>query len=158
MTANTTALVGLAYQALGRRIVEGVNAAGFPNRPSHSSVMAHIDVDGGTRLTTLADRANITPQAVGELVDDLERLGYVSRRPDPRDRRAKRVVLTELGKASVAAAMTTIANLEKELEQLLGSDAATALHEQLVKIVDWGGSAADHSGSGTRYGDLPHGQ
>jgi DNA-binding MarR family transcriptional regulator len=131
---NTTALLGLAYQALGRRIVDGVNAAGYPNRPAHSNVMAHIDIDGGTRLTTLAERANMTPQAVGELIDDLERLGYVARAPDADDRRAKRIVLTERGHGSVAAAMATIADLEGNLERLLGADELAILHDQLSRI------------------------
>jgi len=131
---NTTALLGLAYMTLGHRIVDGVIAAGFPQRPAHSAVMAHIDIEGGTRLTTIAARANITPQAVGELVDDLERQGYVVRRPDPDDRRAKRIVLTERGLACVAAALSTIATLEAELEGLLGSAALAQLHDMLGRI------------------------
>ena len=132
---NTTALLGLAYMSLGHRIVEGVNAAGFPQRPAHSAVMAHIDIEGGTRLSTIAARANITPQAVGELVDDLERLGYVVRQPDPDDRRAKRIVLTDRGRKSVTAALDTIATLEAELEDLLGSDQLAALHDSLSRIL-----------------------
>ena len=132
---NTTALLGIAYVSLGRRIVEGVVAAGFPQRAAHSAVMAHIDIDGGTRLTTIAARSNITPQAVGELVDDLERLGYVVRRPDPDDRRAKRVVLTDRGRGCVAAALNTIAALEAELEALLGSASVAALHDSLDRII-----------------------
>lgn len=135
---NTTALLGLAYMRLGHRIVDGVIAAGFPQRPAHSAVMAHIDIKGGTRLTTIATRANITPQAAGELVDDLERLGYVVRRPDPDDRRAKRIVLTERGRACVAAALSTIASLEAELEDLLGSAALAELHDTLSRIVTAG--------------------
>ena len=142
-SSNTTALLGLAYMSLGHRIVDGVIAAGFPQRPAHSAVMAHIDIEGGTRLTTIAGRANITPQAVGELVDELERLGYVVRRPDPRDRRAKRIVLTERGHASVAAALSTIATLEAELEDLLGSEALTDLHDLLGRIVIAGGRSGD---------------
>jgi len=121
--------------SLGHRIVEGVNAAGFPQRPAHSAVMAHIDIDGGTRLSTIAARANITPQAVGELVDDLERLGYVVREPDPDDRRAKRIVLTDRGRESVAAALDTIATLEAELEALLGADRLAELHDTLSRIL-----------------------
>jgi DNA-binding MarR family transcriptional regulator len=120
---------------LGRRIVEGVNSAGFLQRPAHSAVMAHIDIDGGTRLSTIAMRANITPQAVGELVDDLERIGYVVRQPDPHDRRAKRIVLTDRGRESVAAALDTIATLEAELEDLLGSDKLAELHDSLSRIL-----------------------
>ena len=121
--------------SLGRRIVEGVNAAGFFQRPAHSAVMAHIDIEGGTRLSTIAARANITPQAVGELVDDLERLGYVVRQPDPDDRRAKRIVLTDRGRKSVTAALDTIATLEAELENLLGSDKLAELHDSLGLIL-----------------------
>ena len=140
---NTTALLGLAYMSLGHRIVDGVIAAGFPQRPAHSAVMAHIDIEGGTRLTTIAARANITPQAVGELVDDLERLGLVVRRPDPDDRRAKRIVLTEQGQACVAAALSTIATLEAELEGLLGSAALAQLHDMLSRIATAGRKSGD---------------
>jgi DNA-binding MarR family transcriptional regulator len=129
--------------SLGHRIVDGVVAAGFPQRPAHSAVMAHIDVEGGTRLTTIAARANITPQAVGELVDDLERLGHVVRRPDPDDRRAKRIVLTERGQACVAAALSTIATLEAELEGLLGSAALAQLHDMLGRIATGGRKSGD---------------
>jgi DNA-binding MarR family transcriptional regulator len=134
-SANTTALLGLAYVALGRQIVEGVVAAGFPQRPAHSAVFAHIDLEGGTRLTTLAARANITPQAIGELVDDLEGQGYVRRRPDPDDRRAKRIVLTARGRASVDAAQHTIAGLEAALRDTLGDRELKRLHEALEAIV-----------------------
>jgi DNA-binding MarR family transcriptional regulator len=132
---NTVALLGEAYSALGHKIVAGVVDAGFPQRPAHSGVFAHIDVEGGTRLTELARRANITPQAMGELVDDLEQMGYVARRPDPRDRRAKLIVLTPRGVACVQAAFVTIAGIEGRLEQLLGERALLALREALNRII-----------------------
>jgi DNA-binding MarR family transcriptional regulator len=135
--------MGLAYMALGHRIVAGINAAGFPQRPAHSAVMAHIDVEGGTRLTAIAARANITPQAVGELVDDLERLGYVVREPDPDDRRAKRIVLTRRGRDTVAAALQTISELEAQIKGLIGSERLANLHESLRAIVDEMGRPAE---------------
>ena len=141
--ANTTALLGLAYMCLGHRIVDGVASAGFPQRPAHSAVFAHIDLAGGTRLTTLAIRANITPQAMGELVDDLERLGYVLRQPDPDDRRAKRIVLTPRGVACVAAAIRTIAGIEADLKSLLGTAGLAALHDALSSIV--GGASVQNT-------------
>ena len=90
---NTIAMLGHAYSLLGFRIVDGVVGAGFPQKPSHSAVFAQIRAEG-SRLTELARGANMTPQAMGELVDELEALGYVERRPDPTDRRAKLIVLT----------------------------------------------------------------
>lgn len=143
---NTTALLGLAYMKLGHRIVDGVVSAGFPQRPAHSAVFAHIDVESGTRLSTLAARANITPQAMGELVDDLERLDYIVRRPDPDDRRAKRIILTERGRACVAAAQRTIAGIEAELETLLGRRQLGVVHRALQRIIadDEGVESATH--------------
>jgi DNA-binding MarR family transcriptional regulator len=132
---NTVALLGEAYSSLGHQIVSGVVEAGFPQRPAHSGVFAHIDVEGGTRLTELARRANITPQAMGELVDDLEQMGYVSRRPDPKDRRAKFIALTPRGVACVQAAFETIAGIEGRLERLLGKEQLMALRETLNRII-----------------------
>lgn len=132
---NTTALLGLAYRALGHRIVADVTLAGFPQRPAHSAVFAHIDVDEGTRLTTLASRATMTPQALGELVDDLEGQGYVRRRPDPDDRRAKRIVLTDRGRAAVVAGQETIARIEAELRAAIGGRRMDQLHATLLEVL-----------------------
>ena len=67
---------GRAYSLLGFRIVDGVVGAGFPRKPAHSAVFAQIAAEG-SRLTDLARRANMSPQAMGELVDELEQLDYV---------------------------------------------------------------------------------
>src|SRR5919197_6479996 len=94
---NTVAMLGRAYSLLGFQIVDGVVGAGFPQKPSHSAVFAQIKLEG-SRLSDLARGANMTPQAMGELVDALEELGYVVRRPHPTDRRAKLIVLTPKGR------------------------------------------------------------
>ena len=140
---NTTAVLGFAYMSLGHRIVDGVNAAGYPQRPAHSAVMAHIDVEGGTRLTTIASRANVTPQAAGVRHSPVGQGRRPARRPDPDDRRAKRVVLTERGQACVDAALGTIASLEAELEDLLGPAAVADLHDTLSRIVAAGRTSRD---------------
>jgi DNA-binding MarR family transcriptional regulator len=128
-------LLGAAYRVLGLRIVEGVRAAGFPQRAAHSAVFANIDVPAGTRLTVLARRATMTPQAMGELVDDLERLGYVRRVPDPVDRRAKLVVLTPRGRGSVEAAMAVIGTIDADLTTLLGDRGHASMQTGLRKII-----------------------
>jgi DNA-binding MarR family transcriptional regulator len=131
---NTAALLGEAYSRLGHRIVDGVIAAGFQQRPAHSGVFAHIDL-AGTRLTELAARANMTPQAMGELVDDLERLGYVERQPDPTDRRAKLIVLTNRGRDCMRAAFEAISRIESGLDTLLGPQGLVRLREDLRRII-----------------------
>jgi DNA-binding MarR family transcriptional regulator len=132
---NTTDLLGRAWSTLGHQIVDGVVGAGYPQRPAHSGVFAHIDLDG-TRLTDLAARANMTPQAMGELVDDLERLGYVRRRPDPSDRRAKLIVPTALGYGALQAAFDTIGGIEQRLEDVLGLRKLADLRKMLVRIIE----------------------
>jgi DNA-binding MarR family transcriptional regulator len=97
-------------------------------------VFAHIDMDG-TRLTDLATRANMTPQAMGELVDDLEGLGYVRRVPDPSDRRAKLIVPTEIGYGCLQAAFDTIGGIERRLEDLIGPRRLAELRKILSRIV-----------------------
>jgi DNA-binding MarR family transcriptional regulator len=132
---NTVAMLGQAYSLLGFRIVDGVVGAGFPQKPSHSAVFAQID-PAGTRLSELARGANMSPQAMGELVDELESLGYVVRRPDPRDRRAKLIVLTRKGQACVEAGRATIEYLEDEITQRLGQRGHRQLRRMLEKLLD----------------------
>ena len=64
-------MLGQAYSLLGFRIVDGVVGSGHPIKPSHSAVFAQIE-PGGSRLTKLAAGANITPQSMGVIVDELE--------------------------------------------------------------------------------------
>lgn len=131
---NTISMLGRAYSLLGFQIVDGVVGAGFPQKPSHSAVFAQIRPEG-SRLTELARRANMTPQAMGQLVDELEDLGYVKRRPDPTDRRAKRIVLTPRGKECVAAGISTIRNIEARIDEILGTDGHAELRRLLSDLL-----------------------
>jgi DNA-binding MarR family transcriptional regulator len=132
---NTTYLVEQAGARLERRVTAGVAAAGHPIRLAHSRVFVNIDRHG-TRLTTLAERALMTPQAMGELVDDLADRGYLERLPDPSDRRAKLIVLTELGYEALQAAFDTIIDLEAELEALLGRDQLLRFRAVLRQVAE----------------------
>jgi DNA-binding MarR family transcriptional regulator len=127
-------MLGQAYSLFGFQIVDGVVGAGFPQKPKHSAVFAQIEPDG-SRLTELAQRANITPQSMGELVDDLQELGYVTREPDPSDRRAKLIVLTDEGRAAVEAGRQTIVGLEQRISEILGETGHQALREMLIKLL-----------------------
>jgi DNA-binding MarR family transcriptional regulator len=128
-------MLGKAYSLLGFDIVDGVVGAGYPQKPSHSAVFAQIRPEG-SRLTELARGANMSPQAMGEIVDELEQLGYVQRQPDPTDRRAKLIVLTDRGRACVAAGMQTIQGIEERLTEVLGERGHAQLHRLLTKILD----------------------
>lgn len=133
--ANTIALLGRAYSLLGFKIVDGVVGAGYPQKPSHSAVFAQIRSEGN-RLTDLARGANMTPQAMGELVDELEELGYLERRPDPTDRRAKLIVLTDRGHACIAAGIATIEGIEQRIDEVLGTRGHAQLRRLLTKLLE----------------------
>ncbi len=80
-----------------RRIWQQLGARGYPDvRPSHSAVFANLGM-GAVRVTELAERAQVTQQAMGKMLKELERMGYVSRGVDSGDKRAKEIRLTQRG-------------------------------------------------------------
>ncbi|MDX8149005.1 MarR family winged helix-turn-helix transcriptional regulator [Lentzea sp. BCCO 10_0061] len=90
-------------------------------RPRHGAVLAYI-AGTGTRASELSERSGQHKQVIGTLIDELERLGYVTRQPDPADRRAKLVVPTDLGRDQMVQARRIIADIENRLAQLVGPD------------------------------------
>jgi DNA-binding MarR family transcriptional regulator len=102
-------------------------------RPAHSPVFQYLE-RGGTRIGVLAARAQMTNQSMGYLVDALESRGYVERRPDPADRRAALVVITDRGREEIAAARRLITKIEQEWEERIGSDRISALWETLEAL------------------------
>jgi DNA-binding MarR family transcriptional regulator len=93
-------------------LVERLHAAGYRDHTAaHHPVFENIDRDG-TRLTVLAARAGMTHQSMGELVQTLERRGYLERRPDPCDGRATLVLLTRHGRQAARRAIEEIAEIE----------------------------------------------
>jgi DNA-binding MarR family transcriptional regulator len=102
-------------------------------RPGHGCVFRFIEVEG-SRLTDLAERAGLTKQAVGEVVTDLEHLGYVERVPDPDDRRAKIVRLTDAGRDASQAAQRIFADIERRWAEGFGEERMAILRETLEEI------------------------
>jgi DNA-binding MarR family transcriptional regulator len=102
-------------------------------RPAHGAVFQYLD-DTGTTVSLLAERAQMTKQAMAELVQHLETHGYVTRVPDPHDRRAKLVLPTGRGHEVIAIAQGLVPELEARVAQLVGKDRVRALREDLDTI------------------------
>ena len=102
-------------------------------RPPHGNVMQFLD-DDGTRVSVLAERAQITKQSMAELVAHVERLGYVERVPDPGDRRAKLVRATPRGEELYAIAREVVAEIEAEWSRRLGKAKMRQLRELLEEL------------------------
>jgi DNA-binding MarR family transcriptional regulator len=102
-------------------------------RPTHGCVFRFVQ-DEGLRLTEIAERAKLTKQSVGEIVDDLVQRGYAKRIPDPDDRRAKLICLTERGEAAQAHGRKLFAKVEKRWAERYGAERIAALRELLEEI------------------------
>ena len=131
---STVTLLSLTHLMLSRQVAEGAARAGHAVKPSHSAVFGQMTA-AGSRLTDLARVANMTPQAMGELVDELEGLGYVERRADPTDRRAKLITLTEAGRQCVAAGIDTIDAIERRIDDVLGERGHRDLRRMLLRLL-----------------------
>lgn len=132
---STVTLLSLTHLMLSRQVSEGVARAGHPVKASHSAVFGQMSAEGA-RLSDLARGANMTPQAMGELVDELEGLGYVARSRDPTDRRAKLITLTELGRRCVAAGNDTIGDIERRITDALGVRGHRELRTMLLTLLE----------------------
>ena len=86
------------------------------------------------RLTRLAELASITKQSAGEIVDDLVERGYAKRVPDPADRRAKLICLTERGEQAQARGFGLFAEVEERWMERYGRDTIAQLRETLEEI------------------------
>ena len=93
---------------------------------SHVHITRHLAL-AGSRLTDLAQRAGMSKQAMGKLVDQCEAWGLVSREVDARDARAVRVVFTEVGHAWLNAYGQAVAQAEEELRAAVGDEVAAVI-------------------------------
>ncbi len=93
---------------------------------AHVHITRHLELQG-TRLTDLAVRAGMSKQAMGDLVDQCEAWGLVTREPDPRDARARIVRFTATGLAWLQAFRDAVAQAEQEFRAEVGADVSTVV-------------------------------
>ena len=131
---NLGLLCFFPYRAMEDRIFAALAEAGFGDLTVAQGRVAARIGESGTRLTELADQAQVTKQTAGFLVDQLEKSGYVRRVPDPTDGRARLVCFAERGRAVVAVARRVEAEVEAEWTAHLGEQTARALREALTRL------------------------
>jgi DNA-binding MarR family transcriptional regulator len=128
------ALMDLAVEAMYIDFRALLEEAGITDvRPTHGCVFRFVHGDG-MRLTELASLAGLTKQSVGEIVDDLSKLGYLERYPDPTDKRAKLIRLTEKGLKAQAIGFSLFEQLEADWAETFGADRISALRSLLEEI------------------------
>jgi DNA-binding MarR family transcriptional regulator len=131
---NLAVLLREAFVALNSLAIDRLAQRGHAVvRPAHGAVFQYLD-DTGTTVSLLAERAQMTKQAMAELVQHLETNGYVQRVPDPTDRRAKLVLPTERGLDVIAVAQAIAPEVEEQITNLLGARRMRALRDDLEAI------------------------
>jgi DNA-binding MarR family transcriptional regulator len=110
--------------------------AGYADvREPHFQIFGNIRM-GGIRLTELADRAQLSLAATSELVNDLADLGYLTRRPDPADGRAKLIELTKRGRDLMTDAGNRVAAIERRWTALAGERNFTQMCRTMQRLLD----------------------
>ncbi|MBP6104919.1 MAG: MarR family winged helix-turn-helix transcriptional regulator [Steroidobacteraceae bacterium] len=102
-------------------------------QPAHTAVITNLNLEG-TRLTELARHASMTKQGMGQLVDELQRLGYVERVPDPTDNRAKIVRFSERGRRLMLHGVESGDLIQREYARLIGRERLQLLHDILEHL------------------------
>src|SRR5205809_6062020 len=106
------ALLRMPWEAVQRHMLERLHERGFADFDAAYLTVFQYPGPQGARPTELATRLRISKQALNYLLGELERLGYLERRPDPDDLRSKRVALTSRGIAAVDAIRAAVADVE----------------------------------------------
>lgn len=132
------AMLGAALRAplrtIDARIAADLAAAGFDDlRPAHFAVFQYLPAEG-VHTTALAERAQITKQSMGALLDYLEQHGYVERLPDPTDQRARLVRRTARGWAVESTARASLRQLEEEWGARIGKERMRQFRTILIEL------------------------
>jgi DNA-binding MarR family transcriptional regulator len=114
-----------------RRIWQQLAIKGYPDvRPAHSAVFANLGM-GAVRVTELAERAQVTQQAMGKMLKELERMGYVCRDVDSEDKRARSIGLTDKGVKLAADSLAVVQDVRSYYDQKIGEERLAELETKL---------------------------
>lgn len=131
---TTAALFFIAHRAAETQVMDALKAAGFDDLTVAQCRIIQRLSPNGTRVTELAEQAQVTKQTAGALIDELERSGYVVRKPDPTDARARLVTLSARGRKLCAAAAAEVTKVEADWRRHVGPDAYERLRDMLMSL------------------------
>jgi DNA-binding MarR family transcriptional regulator len=122
------------YETLQVKVYAGLAARGFGDiRPAHSSVFRYIKPEG-SRVSDLAELAEMTKQSMAYLAGNLADLGYVTIVPDPTDARAKLVILTDRGRQVWEALVELSFDMEAQYAARIGTEKMARLRAILTEL------------------------
>jgi DNA-binding MarR family transcriptional regulator len=128
-------LLRLLYQHYSEDIHGALREAGFGDiRPAHANVFPFVPPEGIT-VSELAELARVRKQTMAEAVEQLERMGYVERRPNPRDRRSRLVFLTDRGASVKPVTHSAAERVEARWAELTSPEELEALRASLLHLL-----------------------
>ena len=125
------AVIAQAEAVMANELHARLDAAGYGDQTLAQSRLFGCIPPDGIRLTALAERAQLTKQAAGELIDQMEAAGYVARSADPTDARAKLIRFTDRGWRAVDAALGIFDDLEAALADVVGAEQVATARQVL---------------------------
>jgi DNA-binding MarR family transcriptional regulator len=128
------ALLRVPAQAIHRRIIKDLNAAGFEELSMPHIAVLQFPGPDGVRPGILAERAGMSKQAMNQLLRSLEALGYIVRSDAQDEGRARIVRLTKRGRAAYAKIHEILRDIEREWSAELGPKRFTELKELLLRV------------------------
>jgi len=132
---NLRRLLVAAARALNRHITAELQRRGFNGtRPGHAALLANLDFSGNS-VTEVAERAQISKQAMAHLAVELEDMGIISRRHSGTDKRALTLSFTPLGTDLLRSTIVIVDQVERKLAHEIGTRSMTTLKRNLAAIV-----------------------
>ena len=128
------ALLRVPAQAIHRRIIRELNAAGFDKLSMPHMAVLQFPGPDGVRPNTLAERAGMSKQAMNQLLRSLEGLGYIIRSDAPDEGRARMIRFTKRGRAAYAKVHDRLRDIEREWSAELGPKDFAQLKELLSRV------------------------
>jgi DNA-binding MarR family transcriptional regulator len=130
---NLGLLLFIPYRAMESAVLAALKAHGYDMPLNQARVFQRIAPEG-SRPADLAQAAQVSKQTVGSIVDQLEKAGFVERRPDPTDARARLVTVTDKGREAVALTVPVVREIEAAWEAYLGRERTRELRRTLTAL------------------------
>ena len=124
----------MPWEAVQRHMLQRLHERGFSDFDAAYLNVFQYPGPQGARPSELAARLRISKQALNYLLGELERLGYLERRPDPDDLRSKRVALTPRGQSAIRVIREAVVEMETTWAQQLGPRRFAQLRDLLLDI------------------------
>jgi DNA-binding MarR family transcriptional regulator len=128
------ALLRVPAQAIQRRLIRGLNAAGFSGLTLPHMAVLQFPGPDGARPTTLAERAGMSKQAMNQLLRSLQSLGYIARSDATDEGRARIICFTKRGRAAWAKTHDLLHDIEREWTAELGPKDFAQLKALLCRV------------------------